>query len=113
MEKLMIGILALGLVLGLSDSSEESKVKSLYKCAFVAEQLGEYKAKQNVSKKLDTYMTENNSYFKSIKSISAYLLKIGEDVRNDDLDWSGRTLKSQMYILQKTFKSDECQELYN
>ena len=113
-KKISLVMLTLLLMIGLDgcSSKEDNGIKSFAKCSIVADQLGDYRGKKNLENKMEAYMKENADYFKSINNLSAYFMKLNEDVRNDDIGLYKYNSMGQMKILQKLYNSDECQELY-
>ena len=114
MNKFILNTLALILILGLSgcSSKEDNKIKSLLKCSIAADRLGDYKAVRTVDSTMERYIANNASYFNSIKNISFYFMKLGEEVKNDDLGLSKYGTRGQIKVLKEAYSSDECQELY-
>jgi hypothetical protein len=114
MKKNILNISILLLIFSLNgcSSKEDSQIKSFAKCSIVAEQLGDYKSKKNLENKMGIYMKNNVDYFKSINNLSAYFMKLTEEVRNDDIGLYKYNTRGKMKILQELYNSDECKELY-
>lgn len=115
MKKIILNISILLLIFSLNGctSKEDSQMKSFAKCAIVANRLGDYEGKNNLDNKMKTYIRNNEDYFKSINNLSAYLMKLTEEVRNEDIGLYKYNTMGHMKILQKIYNSDECQELYH
>ena len=115
MKRIILYILIVFLVVSLSGctSKEDDQMKSFAKCSIVAEQIGDYKGKKNLEHKMKAYLRNNENYFKSINNFSAYLMKLTEEVRNDDIGLYKYNTMGQMKILQELYNSDECKKLYN
>jgi hypothetical protein len=114
MKKLNLGILLAIVLISISgcSSSEDDRMREFIKCSIVANEMGDYQSAAKVHKKMKSFIKKNSEYFDKINNPNAYIMKLTEDTRNNDLELYKYNTMGKRKVIYDNYHSDECQELY-
>jgi hypothetical protein len=100
-------LVILALAAGLVGCGNEGKFKKILGCGMAAHELEQSQA----SKKINQYLmkfVQDSGY----RPTSADMVRIPEEIRNDDWDIPGRGADQQMKIVLRVFNSSFCQDIH-
>ncbi len=91
-------------------SSPKDDLKNFVACGRAANELGKYKAKAEIEKKLETYIKENEEELGTFGSPSRLLMEINQEI-NDNWNLYNKNSEGALYILASEYNS--CSDIHN